>query len=298
MNTAPVTTTLADNGVALMPVVIGGVTLPAGSTAVQRLEAHAKAGTQSQFHTDHNVTGMSAAAANPAPSPKALEKQNAMPTPEAQAQKIAEFDAEMQAKGLQRTPGEGAPAGEIDTVGIEKLNARYKELMKGLESTAGNRDNGKSTIDSIRKQYQQELAEFYNGRRLSETRAQFQARQAKPATPAATGAAWSTPGENGARTLTAAGTKMQNDLLAEYKALPAAQKTAATSRDYQIGVLKTIANERGMVSTAHIDAKFLSGYTLPKGEFVTPEIIHDLARAKAIGLTQAQVNKIIESERS
>jgi hypothetical protein len=167
MNTAPITTTLTDSGVALLPVTIGGVTLPAGSTPKQRLEAHARAGTQSQFHTDSTAARFAQgdgtiAGKAPPPTPQQLERQNAMPpqgTPNANRQ--AEFDAEMQAKGLQRRPDGSVHAdGEVNPELIEKLSASYQHHASNART--------EKARDELRASYERDLQRLYNGRPLKE----------------------------------------------------------------------------------------------------------------------------------
>lgn len=287
---------LTDEGVALVPVTIGDVTFPAGSTPQQRLEAHAKAGTQSQFHTDGNVmkfaqgdgkvgellagtpTGQSAATASPPPSPKELERQNA---------------------GFRVGPVGQRQAGPgIDHEAIELLTARYKALVS--------HDIPEESRARFTATFQRDLAALYDGKVLTEAQKAELRKTGNVETfvpkekgaKAATSGAWSTPNADGSRTLTAAGQKMQADLLAEYNALPAAERgKAVTQRQYQEALYKTVANERGTVAAAHFMAKDLSGYQLPAGEY-TPDVIHDLARARAIGLTQEQVERIIAAERA
>lgn len=166
MNTAPINTALSDTGIAGMPITIGGMTLPAGSTSAQRLEAHAKAGTQTHFHV--NSTAMSFAKADGTfggraapPSPKALEAAN-KPTAQQQAAKLADFDAEMRASGKQITPGTGAPApGEIDQDGLNLVTARYKVLAKAAVGDP-------AMLEQHKRAYHNDLKAFYDGRRLTD----------------------------------------------------------------------------------------------------------------------------------
>lgn len=213
-----------------------------------------------------------------------------------QAQKIAKFDQEMRDKGLQTAPTRGTPAaGEVDQAGVDALNAGYKSKMAPYLQLSPSAAKDRA-MEEIRAQYNEELREFMvHGRRLSETRAAFKARQGT-GTPAAKAGAWSTPGPDGSRIVTPAGKKMQKDLLDEFDALPANERTNAMCINYMAAVYKTIGDERGLVHSMHLDAKYLSGYALPKGMY-SPEVLVDLARAKAAGFTQAQVNAVIASER-
>jgi hypothetical protein len=124
----------------------------------------------------------------PPPSPSALEKQNA-------------FDTEMRAKGLQKPvappPGQqrpSVPPEQLDTAGIAKLNENYTKLMSQFEALPYSQARD-INIEKTRKQFQEEMQEFYQGRKLGEKRSEFRARRDGTAvTPSAPAAPTKAPG--------------------------------------------------------------------------------------------------------
>lgn len=267
MNTAPVTTALADNGVALVPVVIGGVTLPAGSTAADRLAAHAKAGTQTQFHTDSTVArlGMqSSAAANPAPTPKQLERSNAMPPQGApSAARQAQLDAELQAAGIQKRPdGSTHKDGEGDPESIAKLTESYR--FHAINA------NSESARDELRASYERDLQRISNGRPLSELEIGI-----------ATGEVVR---------------KMQGSK--EVKARETAPPVSEHPPQAWAEAHVTVADRDGYIPMERINKNGLSGYTLPKlidGQTYHVSVFKELAAARDAGMTQKQVDAYIRA---
>lgn len=103
---------------------------------------------------------------------------------------------------------------------------------------------------------------------------------------------WSTHDADGRTALTTAGEKRQADLLAEYAALPDAEKTASTGRDYQVAIYQLRANADGLVGAAQFAARDLSGYRLPGGWY-PPDTIHELAAARAAGISESQLDAFL-----
>jgi hypothetical protein len=166
MNTAPVATSAS---VTVAP----GVVVDTSMSPEQRFQAILKANVQPHQlgigHTDHNVAGMSAAVANPPPSPKALEAANkpgaVAPQGNPSPARLADFEAEMQAKGLMVRPdGSTHVDGAADPAIIEKLTARYRSLHKDL--IAGRNNPGKAA--ELRAAYERDLKRAVEGRPVSE----------------------------------------------------------------------------------------------------------------------------------
>lgn len=192
----------------------------------------------------------------PPPTPKVLEKQNA-------TDKVAQFDAEMRAQGKQIAPGTGTPSTDpiaVDQAGIDKLSAQYQTLMRDLEPAAAKTVNGQKTLDDIRAQYRAELKEFYEGRRLGETRKQFWARRDGTAPAAPSGA----PVLDG----------------------PRVQTWNTHVVDGQVDLDKITLDDTG-------------GYTLTRfkpNQTFRVEAFEMLRQAKAAGFTQAQVDAYLRQE--
>jgi hypothetical protein len=100
----------------------------------------------------------------PPPSQAALK---APPAPGDDPGKLAAFDAEMRAKGLQRAPdGTFQPSAmvEVDQAALEALDKAYRAMTPKQR-------------EANRAVYRNDLRTIYEGRRNGETLAQFQARR-------------------------------------------------------------------------------------------------------------------------
>lgn len=237
-----------------------GITVNAGMTGAEIFNAHLKAAGEKPYtpprvsfsgpegHPPGAVLpGESAAARNPPPSPAVLEAAN---KPDAAA-KVADFDADMRAKGLQRTDAPAAQPGEIDQAGVATLTARYKELMGALERSPQSQARD-SNIVKIRAQYNEELEEFMQGRRLGEKRSEFHARRDGTA--------------------------------------PAALSPASPEVVKAADAAAKAANAEGFTPAAAIGKELLFGYTIPQDrEYVVADLVAGLRMARAGNLTQAQM---------
>lgn len=311
---------------------VATVTLPNGAvvtsdmTPQERHNAHAKAigapvvekPTQNLFP----VTGMTDATAaefarregkapppstvsRAPPSPKELEKQNAMPpqgTPSPARQ--AELDAELQRKGIQRrTDGRTLADGEVDTEALDALTSNYRRLVTHLQ---GKTDAvSVATAERFKTAYERDFKAILDGRQLTakEIAKLKNSGDVETLVPVAKEKAskLSQPvsGQH-ARELTAAGKALERDVLAEFKALPAEeQRNPETIDAYNIGLVNIRANEHGAVALEHFNASMLHGYTLPRfipDQHYPPGIIRQLAAARAAGVTQAQVDAYIRAD--
>lgn len=196
----------------------------------------------------------------PPPSPQTLERSNAMPpqgNPSANRQ--AEFDAEMQAKGLQLRP-DGSKHADGEGHGpevFEKLTARYRQLHKDLieDQEPGKRKTQKEA--ELRASFERDLKRAGDGRPLSEFELKIDMPKSKPA--------------------------------------KVSQFTPAQWAEGH----KSVVNEHGMMPLARINKDALSGYTLPRvieDQHYSPEIFSILADAREQGLTQKQVDGMIRAE--
>lgn len=259
--------TLTSNGIALAPVTIGGVTLPAGSTAQQRFEAAVKGNAQPvQFHTDSTAMkfaqedGTAIGGKAPPPTPIELEARNkwfkdAPVSPEA---KIAQFDAEMRAAGKQITPSTSTPTpGEIDQEGIDLLTARYKVLATAAVGSP-------AILERHKKAYENDLAAFYNGKVLTDEQ------------------------RTKMRLTGDAGTFVPKPKDAPAPAAPAAK--AGWQSHIEDGQ---------WVGLEHLTTVDTSGYTIPR--FIKDQRLHTstfglLKQAKDAGISQAQVNAVLTQQ--
>jgi hypothetical protein len=153
---------------------------------------------------------------------------------------VAEFDAEMAAKGLTVQPGDGQRASpvDVDQAGVDALNKAFRKVMTQYQSAPQSAERDR-IIEETRARYQTELAEFMEGRKLGEKRSEFRAR--KDGTPAATPPA-ATPQE---------GTAAQWEL---------AHKNAGC------------IDERGFIGMRSVNPRALSCYKIPT--LLPDQIVH------------------------
>jgi hypothetical protein len=262
-----------------------------GGTPVD-FKAGARSGPPLHVHADSTggLADAQATAAKAPPTPKQLERQNAMPpqgTPAATRQ--AEFDADMQAKGLQRRPdGSTHAEGEVDHDSVAKLTESYK-YWYGRQGTEEKRQE-------LRASYERDLKRIHNGRPLTELELTISTGEVVAKMRGGKEVkARETPAPAPTDTVAA--------LLAEYAKLPAGSKTPAVARDYDVAIMKNVANAHGRAHVSRFNANSLSGYKLPDflgkehgGQHYPAEIIYDLARARAAGLTQAQVDAFVRDD--
>ena len=245
-------------GTEVATVQVGGITVTSAQTAEERFKAICEANvqpSQSQAFVPPSEYKNAIGGKAPPPTPKQLEKAN-KPANVApyDAKKVAAFDADQRAAGNQTAPpraanGQFAAAPDLDA--IEKLSAVYKSLPAAER-------------EAKRAQYQEELAEFYAGRRLGESRAAFQARRDGTAPPAA--ALIANPGSP-------AGTQEALDIAAK-----------AVGKD-------------GFAPAQYITTPLRYGYSIPQDrEYNVAELVAGLRLARAGNLSQDQVNAIIASE--
>jgi hypothetical protein len=206
-------------------------------------------------------TGGSAFARNPPPDPKTLEASR-----RAELDAIAADIGARSGKPAAPTPqgytmlpdGRRVAATEIDHEGIAKLNAKFQEVMRDLERAGPSVDTTR-TKEKIRTQYNEELAEFYEGRKLGEKRSEFQARM---------------------------------------KGGPAAPVSQHTPEQWTEGH-KSVTDKDGWMPLERINKDGLSGYTLPKlidGQFYHKSVFAELAAARAANVSQEQVNAFIKAQ--
>jgi hypothetical protein len=154
--------------VALDSEIAPGVKVDTSMTPEQRFEiikANIANVAPPQFHTDGTVARMTQGDTKaPPPSQAALK---APPPPVNDSGKVAAFDAEMRAKGLQRAPdGAFQPAEpvEIDQAALDVLNKTYRALSPAER-------------EAKRGVYENDLRTIYEDRRNGESLAAFRARQ-------------------------------------------------------------------------------------------------------------------------
>lgn len=257
-------------------VTVGGLTLTSAMTPEQRFEAIKSANVQpAQFHTDHTVAGMTAdqrsnaervaAGKAPPPTPAALEAANkpanvAPPQGAPNASRLSEFDEEMRKAGLQKPTSAEVPPGQVDAAGIAKLSKSYQDIMVNLERMSPSQARD-SNLVKYRAQFNEELKEFYDGRKLGEKRSDFWARRDGTA-PAAT---------------------------------PVSQHPPQAWAEAHVDV----ASKDGMIPLERINKNGLSGYVLPKlvdGQTYHVSVFQELAAARAAGLSQKQVDSFIRTD--
>ena len=195
--------------------------------------------------------------------PSAAPAKAAVPTP---AEKVAALDAELQARGIQKIPqAPRAPdgkfvakptVGDIDAGFIEALNKAYRALSPADREVK-------------RAQYEAELAEGYQGRKLGETRGNFLFRTAGQ------------PGSD---------KPVVQPHVPGHEPKPA----GAVSMDAALDVATKASNAYGWAPAHAIGAPLLHGYTIPPGrEYNVAELVAGLRLARAGNLSQQQVDAII-----
>lgn len=247
-----------------------GVTVSNTMTPTQILEAHVKAGVQSQFHTNDNVARMNygdaaqKGAVVPAAKP-ATPATTPEPTP---AEKVAAFDSDMRATGKQLTV---APleAEERMSRDIDLLTEQYKSLMQpGSKMPESQRLNFKRTLE-------RDIANVLEGKLILSD-----AQVAKMSNP------------NG-----------RADTLAARVKEPPAKPTEAPASTYTpeqwADGHKSVTGADGQIDLARLNPAGLSGYTLPKlieGQTVNASVFEMLASARAAGFTQKQVDDFVRAD--
>lgn len=242
------------------------------------------------------------------------------PSPgELEASRIASFDADMRAAGIQRPPGEarGAPvAPQVrdaqgrflgDPPGVVQLKAAYAALPPAEREARA-------------AQFQAELVEFFEGRQPGESRADFAARRGTQPPASAPSPGTPPPGQppgdlgpddpdapywNQARTdargrLTTVGQQLEARIRQEFAAgTPQEQRDPANIDATNVALVSVRANEHGMAPVEAFHPDMLHGYQLPRllaDQHYDPDIIPQLARAKAAGITQAQLEQYVRED--
>jgi hypothetical protein len=276
-------------------VTVGGVTATSAMSPQEIFNAHltAQGGQPVDFkgqgrsgmvplHVHPSPTGGvmtgEAASGNPAPLPDHMTRPatgggsalaNNPPPPSA---KLAAFDQEMRDKGIQRT--DMPPPGDVDQTGIAKLNEAFQTKMRDWEALPDDARKERN-VARIRAQYQEELKEFYDGRRLGEKRSEFQARRDGAAAPATQ----FTPGPP-----------------ANPNANKAPEVSAATANmpagwDSAIDAATKASNKYGFAPASAISGPLLHGYSIPQGrEYHVAELTAALQLARKGNVTQEQLN--------
>lgn len=245
------------------------------------------------------------------PSPKALEKQNAMPPQgDPSPARTGEFNDEMRAKGLmRRTDGRTIAADDFDQEAFDLLTAKYKLLAAGAK--------GHPEIQQRwAKKYEDDVKALHDGLQLTGEQIAALRKQVGdvnadsfvPQTKAEkeldklADKEWSTPTPNALhRTLTADGQKFEKALLTEFRALPESERNDPQTRDdYNVALATIRQNEHGMVHVSAFNASMLHGYKLPDflgkahgGMHYPAKIIYALAEARRLGVTQQQLEREI-----
>lgn len=271
-----------------------------GMTPTERHNAFARAYGAPQSPVPlHELSGRPA---SPPPS------RPAAPSPE---DRIAAFDRDMQQQGIQQPSPQPAlpvandPKGHVtaqngvrifngqsvDAAAIERVNVDFRQeygrLANELTKTAGGaRAAIERQMTELSASYQGKLAALMPGQPEAQPPADTEVSTEDFAKE------YSVAAKDGTRTLNAAGQKLEQDVLAEFKALTPAEQEER--RDfYNIALVNLRADDRGMVHIDHFNPQTLHGYTLPKlipDQHYSADIIDDLARARRLGLTQQQLN--------
>jgi hypothetical protein len=181
-------------------------------------------------------------------------------TPADQAARIEALDADLRAQGLQKPR---APDGrfiakptvaDVDQAALEALNKTWRAL------TPEQREANRST-------WQNDLRTIFEGRKLGESLAQFQARNA-------------------------------GTVSAVVSTAPPNPPREFTPQQWQEGH-RSVTTADGFIPMERINAAGLSGYVLPKlieGQQYHSSVFRQLADARAAGLTQAQVDAYIKQQ--
>jgi hypothetical protein len=184
VNTAPVAAPVVSREVA------PGVTIDTSMTPEQRFQVILKANAQpQQFHTDGTAMRLAQGdgrvnelLGGKSPPPTTASK--APPTPaELEATRranIADFDAEMRAKGLQTAPQPRDASGRFASVPADQVDQRALEAASKAFAALPPVER-----EAKRAEYQTELRTIYEGRRLGESADAFRARQSGESPPAA-----------------------------------------------------------------------------------------------------------------
>lgn len=251
-----------------------GVTISSNMTPTERYNAIAKvhgapaaerpqgARFAAQGMTDATVAELARRdGRQPGTAPPAAPAKPQTPDPNA----VANFDQEMRDKGLQSQLRDASgrfavPPDQVDQAGIEALSKAYSTRVSELQRSPPSPGRDK-LIEGTRALYQTELAEFYEGRKVGETRRAFDARK--------NGTAPTVP-----------------------------QPSQHTPQQWEEGH-KSVTDAEGWIPMDRINANGLSGYTLPKlieGQQYHKSVFSQLATAKAAGLTQEAVTAYITQQ--
>jgi hypothetical protein len=155
-----------------------GVALDSSMTPQQRFDAIAKsmgaevakpdgrAGMGPPLHYHPAEAGPAPVAKAPAPAvAPAASKPTAQGAPS--ADRLAQFDAEMQEQGIQKRPdGRVLAAGEIDQEAIQALGANYTALVKHLQGKTD--EHSVASAARFKQAYENDLQALYNGRQLTQ----------------------------------------------------------------------------------------------------------------------------------
>ncbi len=219
----------------------------------------------------------------PPPAPTELE----------QANRIAEFDREMQAVGKQLTPRD--TSGRFATV--QKAIDTRLAAFRGLKP--------EQRTKAVRVQLERDLVPLYEQLQGAAADASSPPTGQRQPAPANAGQGALSQPVAGAqhRGLTAAGQKLEGEVLAEFKALPEAKRgDSATIDVYNSALVAIRANEHGRVHVSAFHPAMLHGYRLPDfvngakgGQHYPATVINDLAKARAAGLSQQQVDSFIRA---
>ncbi len=187
----------------------------------------------------------------PPPAPKVLEASN---------NNIEAFDAEMRAKGLQRTDMATQP-GEVNHEAVELIGKRYISLMRGVTN--------EEQAARHKASYEKDLKSLYEGKQLTEAQMTILRRAAA--------------GGNGEGT----------SFMPKAKAAPAPAPTAAPVATWQQHV------QDGQVDLDKITTADTSGYTLQrfvKNQTLRAEAFDMLKNAKAAGFSQQQIDSYFRQD--
>jgi hypothetical protein len=219
-----------------------------------------------QFMTDATVRRIEQIAANPVPKeqPAAAPSQQVMT--DATVRRIAQIAA---GKVPAEQTGTPAPTGEADPAVLAHLTKHMREtLPKFGADTKG--------AAAYKAEWEQMYATALDGRKLTETVAQFRERQkggapTAPIVPPAGTTKPDLPNPN----------------------IPAVDDVAATVHAYE-----AVIDSAGFAPLASFPKEHLSGYTLPKylanQGYHVQTVIDGLKRARDLNLTQFQVNQHIK----
>jgi hypothetical protein len=244
-----------------------GVKIDSSMTAQQRFEIIKNAGVvPEQFHTNSNATTFANGEKKGAPASTTKLPASAPST----GDPVADFDAEMRAKGLQRVDTPPAQTGPVEV--DEKALAALNELYRGYSPAERER---------YREAYQRDLITVYGGRKLGEKLADFEARKA---------------GTSAVPFNDPEAQRRHDERVARWDA--AHPKSQYTAQQWEDGH-KSVTDAQGWIPFDRVNKAGLSGYQLPKwieNQTVHRSVFTQLADARAAGLTQEQVTAYLAAQ--